>query len=115
MQRQHIYGAALGLTLSVGPTVGTVLFPSVSHLRLLGLYVLGGLVGLGACRARTRPLGGAADDAAPAGDCDPPSDLAPSVSPSLVGLSAALLQQPIIKRMKGTIADSRLAIGQVAD
>jgi hypothetical protein len=75
MQRHHIYGAALGLTLSVGPTVGTVLFPSVSHLRLLGLYVLGGLVGLGACRARTRPLRGVADDAALAGDREPPPDI----------------------------------------
>jgi hypothetical protein len=72
MEWHRLYGAALGLTLSVGPTVGTALFPSASQLQLLGLYVLGGLVALGACRARTRPFRGPSADAA--SDDDPLTD-----------------------------------------
>jgi hypothetical protein len=71
MQRHRIYGAALGLTLGVGPAVGTAFFPGAHHLRLLALYVLGGLVGLGACRVRTRPLRGLAEDFTERGVGDP--------------------------------------------
>ncbi len=47
-----VIGAVLGLALSVGPALAAHVFPPAASLRMLGAYLLGGLIGIGACRRR---------------------------------------------------------------
>jgi hypothetical protein len=60
--RRLVIGAALGLVVSLGPPLAAAFLPGLDRFRLLGLYVLGGLVAFGACRLRTRPFRGLAED-----------------------------------------------------
>jgi len=44
-----LFGATLGLTLSVAPAAMAHFYPRTDNLKLLALYVLGTLIAMSAC------------------------------------------------------------------